>query len=83
MSQGRQYWHAMREKSQRMGFVGHHAGLTQDTAVSSTTPRGGLGCHCPPCPAAQPCGRAASTEPLMHRALLKPVLQATMSHATE
>ena len=63
-----------------MGFIGHRAGLTQDTA---TTLRGGLGCHCPPCPAAQPRDGAANTELLMHLGMLKSVLQATMSHATE
>lgn len=66
-----------------MGFLGHCAALTQDTAVNSVTPHGGLGCLYPPCPAAHPRGVAASTEPLVCLALLKPVLQDTMSHDTE
>lgn len=66
-----------------MGFVGRSVGLTQDAAVSSTTTSWGALVTLPPLTAAQPHGRAASTEPLVHLALLKLVLQATMSHATE
>lgn len=69
--------------SQRMGFVGHCAALTQDTAVHSATACGGLRCLHPPCPAAHPHSGAASAEPLVCPALLKPVLQDTMSHDTK
>lgn len=79
MSQGRWYWHAVGEKFQRI-FVGHHAGLTQLNHPPHHVRE--LWCHYPLCPPAQPCGRAASIEPLVHLALLKPVWQAAMSHAT-
>lgn len=66
-----------------MGFLGHCAALAPDTAVPSATAHGGLRCLHPPCAAAHPHGGAASTEPLVCPALLKPVLQDALSHDTE
>lgn len=66
-----------------MGVLAPCAALTQDTAVHSATPHGGLRCLYPPCPAAHPHGGAASTEPLVRLVLLKPVLQDRMSHDTK